>query len=249
MTKLVFKTANGNIVTNSLLMAQQLGKEHSSVLKTIRTLLKRAPHEEIDAMFIESTYLNKRYQKFPMYVMSRCGFLLLMDRFDPQSISPVKQEFMDAFDAMEAQGISNYELPQTYAAMLRLAAEQAEQLEKQQAQLEEQQSKVLFADAVSGSPRSCLIAELAKILRQNGVKMGQNRLFHWLRERGYLCSRGSYNNQPTQRAMEMGLFEMKQTVVASPHSVAWVISTPKVTGKGQIYFVGKFLKTKIRYKI
>lgn len=101
--------------------------------------------------------------------------------------------------------------------------------------------KVLFADAVSTSQCSCLVAELAKILQQNGVNIGQNRLFAWMRENGYLCSRGQYYNQPTQKAMDLGLFELKQTTINKPDGSIIVSTTTKVTGKGKIYFVNKFL--------
>lgn len=101
--------------------------------------------------------------------------------------------------------------------------------------------KARFADAVEASTQSCLIGELAKILRQNGVDIGQNRLFEWLRRNGYLCSRGDYYNQPTQRAVEMGLLEVKKTSITKPDGSVLVTSTTKVTGKGQIYFVNKFL--------
>lgn len=101
--------------------------------------------------------------------------------------------------------------------------------------------KARFADAVATSAHSCLIGELAKILRQNGVDIGQNRLFEWLRRNGYLCSRGDYYNQPTQRAVEMGLLEVKKTSITKPDGSVLVSTTTKVTGKGQIYFVNKFL--------
>lgn len=101
--------------------------------------------------------------------------------------------------------------------------------------------KVLFADAVSTSKRSCLVAELAKILQQNGINIGQNRLFAWMRKNGYLCSRGQYYNQPTQKAMELGLFELKQTTITKPDGTVLVTTTTKITGKGQVYFVNKFL--------
>lgn len=108
-------------------------------------------------------------------------------------------------------------------------------------EIETNAPKVLFADAVSTSQRSCLISELAKILTQNGYSIGQNRLFNKLREQGYLCKSGSSYNQPTQRAMEMGLFEIKQTSITKPDGHVLVNVTTKVTGKGQIYFINKFL--------
>lgn len=146
--------------------------------------------------------------------------------------------------------ISNDDEAIAYAMqVLNKRLEQARQekaaLEQKNAKLnqeaKENAPKVLFANAVSTSQRSCLVAELAKILQQNGVNIGQNRLFAWMRENGYLCSKGQYYNQPTQKAMELGLFELKQTSITKPDGTVLVTTTTKVTGKGQIYFVDKFL--------
>lgn len=109
--------------------------------------------------------------------------------------------------------------------------------------VKEQAPKALFADAVATSTTSCLVGELSKILRQNGVEVGQNRLFDYLRKNGYLCQFGERYNQPTQRAMEMELFEVKKTSINKPDGTIMVTTTTKVTGKGQIYFVNKFLKS------
>ena len=121
----------------------------------------------------------------------------------------------------------------------RIEAEQKAEVAKQK--IQQDAPKVLFADAVSTSQRSCLVAELAKILQQNGVNIGQNRLFNWMRENGYLCQKGDYYNQPTQKAMKLGLFELKKTSITKPDGSVLVTTTTKVTGKGQIYFVEKFL--------
>lgn len=121
-----------------------------------------------------------------------------------------------------------------------LKEERAKRIEAENT-IKQQQPKVLFADAVATSERSCLVAELAKILQQNGVNIGQNRLFGWLRDNGYLCSKGEYYNQPTQRAMELGLFEVKKTAINKPDGSVLVSCTTKITGKGQVYFVNKFL--------
>lgn len=101
-----------------------------------------------------------------------------------------------------------------------------------------------FAKAVETSEHSILIGELARIIKQNGVEIGQNRLFQWLRGNGFLCKKGEWYNQPTQRAMEMGLFEIKKTVITKPSGDSLVTTTTKVTGKGQIYFVNRFLYEK-----
>lgn len=132
-------------------------------------------------------------------------------------------------------------LPQTFSEALRQLADKVDENERQQKMLSAQAPKVLFADAVETSTQSCLIGELAKILRQNGVEIGQNRLFTWLRQNGYLCQIGERYNQPTQMAMELGLFEVKKTTINKPDGSILVTTTTKVTGKGQIYFVNKFL--------
>lgn len=122
-----------------------------------------------------------------------------------------------------------------------LKAERAARLELA-AQAKADAPKVLFADSVSVSHTTILVGELAKILRGNGVEIGQNRLFKVLRQRGYLISRnGSDRNMPTQRAMDLGLFEIKETAITHSDGHVSVSKTPKVTGKGQVYFVNRFL--------
>lgn len=101
--------------------------------------------------------------------------------------------------------------------------------------------KALFADAVTASDESILIGQLAKLIRQNGYEIGQNRLFEWLRENGYLIKSGSRRNQPTQKSMELELFEVKERTISNPDGSTRITLTTKVTGKGQIYFINKFL--------
>lgn len=109
-------------------------------------------------------------------------------------------------------------------------------------QIEAMKPKVVFADAVATSHTSILVGELAKILKQNGIEMGQKRLFAWLREKGYLIKRqGTDYNMPTQKAMDLGLFEIKEGSYVNGSGVNITTKTPKVTGKGQQYFINKFL--------
>lgn len=102
--------------------------------------------------------------------------------------------------------------------------------------------KALFADAVATSHTSILIGDLAKLIRQNGVDIGQNRLFAWLREHGYLIGKGDRRNMPTQRAMDLGLFDIKERTFQNPDGSVRITKTTKVTGKGQQYFINKFLQ-------
>lgn len=109
--------------------------------------------------------------------------------------------------------------------------------------IEEMKPKVVFANAVATSHTSILVGELAKILKQNGIEMGQKRLFAWLREKGYLIKRqGTDYNMPTQKAMELGLFEIKEGSYVNGSGVNITTKTPKITGKGQQYFINKFLQ-------
>ena len=110
-------------------------------------------------------------------------------------------------------------------------------------QMERMKPKEIFADAVSASHTSILVGDLAKLLKQNGVDIGQKRLFEWLRENGYLIKRkGSDWNMPTQKSMEMGLFDIKESTVNNPDGSVRINRTTKVTGKGQQYFINKFLR-------
>ncbi|NRO47734.1 hypothetical protein IMAU30132_00084 [Lactobacillus helveticus] len=124
-----------------------------------------------------------------------------------------------------------------------LLQQAADQLKQKDIQIEEMKPKALFADSVATSNSTILIGELAKILRGNGIDIGATRLFSWMREHGYLINRkGSDWNMPTQRAMDLGLFQIKETTINHANGTTSISKTPKVTGKGQQYFINKFLK-------
>ena len=114
-------------------------------------------------------------------------------------------------------------------------------IDERNAQIERMKPKEIFADAVAASHTSILIGELAKLLKQNGVETGQRRLFTWMRDNGYLIKDGSSRNMPTQKGMELGLFEIKETTINNPDGSIRISRTTKVTGKGQQYFINKFL--------
>ena len=128
--------------------------------------------------------------------------------------------------------------------LIQLATQLKEEQEKRrklESENETMKPKALFADAVQTSKDSILIGQLAKMIRQNGHPIGQNRLFRKLREEGYLCSRGSDYNMPSQKSMEMGLMEIKERTVNNPDGSVRTTRTPKITGKGQIYFMNRYL--------
>ena len=126
-----------------------------------------------------------------------------------------------------------------------IAQDTIKRLEGRNSELEgvvsEMKPKALFADSVASSTSSILVGQLAALIRQNGVDIGQNRLFEWMRGRGYLVSSGSRRNSPTQKSLDMGLFEVKERAINNPDGSVRLTLTTKVTGKGQIYFVNKFV--------
>ena len=132
--------------------------------------------------------------------------------------------------------------PDTLMQLAQNLKDEQEKRKALEAQIESQKPAVLFTGAVETSKTSILIGELAKMLKQNGVNIGQNRLFEWLRQNGYLIKRnGTDYNMPTQRSMDMGLFEIKETIINNPDGSIKISKTPKVTGKGQVYFINLFL--------
>lgn len=189
------------------------------------------------------------------------------DGFIPENIfyrlaMKAKNEAAEHFQAKVADEIipsirkhGVYMTPETIEAailnpdtIIKIATELKAEREKRQAleaQAEIDKPKVLFANAVATAQSSILVGELAKLLKQNGVDIGQNRLFKWLRDKGYLIRRkGNDFNMPTQRAMELGLFEIKETAISHADGHTSVSKTPKVTGRGQQYFVERFLGSK-----
>lgn len=134
--------------------------------------------------------------------------------------------------------------------LLALAVLEAQKtIEEQNHKINEMQPKAIFADAVSASETSILVGDLAKLICQNGYQIGQKRLFEWLRQNGYLMKCGSSRNMPTQRYLEQGLFEVKESNVQNPDGSIRITRTTKITGRGQLYFVNKFLGGKKNEKI
>lgn len=226
----------------SLEIAELTGKQHQHVMRDIRTLLDQG----VDASnFGLTSYTDKSNRQSPCYTLTKKGCLILASGYD----ALLREKIINRWEELETkERTGGFVVPQTFSQALMLAARQQEEIERQQKAIEakdrkiaEDAPKVVFSDAVVGSRSSCLIGELAKILTQNGYKIGQNRLFEKLRNEGYLGSKGEYYNIPNQKFIEQGLFELKKTT-HSENGVMKSSVTPKVTGKGQQYFINKYLK-------
>ena len=170
---------------------------------------------------------------------------VILDSRKPEAKTFRKWVTSEVLPSIRKTGQYSADIPQTFSQALMLAARQQEEIERQQKAIEakdrkiaEDAPKVVFSDAVVGSRSSCLIGELAKILTQNGCRIGQNRLFEKLRNEGYLGTKGEYYNIPNQKFIEQGLFELKKTT-HSENGVMKSSVTPKVTGKGQQYLINK----------
>lgn len=238
--EVVYKSNKGTPVTDSLKVAQVFGKLHKNVMKSIRGLAQNLADR---TWFYESTYQDAQGKTQPMFVMNRDGFSLLAMGLTGAKAMQFKVGFIEQFNQMETivkEVAQRPTIPQTLSEALRLAANQAEQIEQQQKQIEAERPRVLFSQAVETAKQSVLIGELAKIICQNGVQIGEKRLFKWLRDNHYLCALGERYNQPTQKAVEQGLFELRKITINVGDNTK-VRTTTKVTGKGQIYFVNKFL--------
>lgn len=135
-----------------------------------------------------------------------------------------------------------YDITHNPGSLADLLLQAGEQLKKKEIIIQEMKPKALFADAVTTSHTSILVGDLAKIIKQNGYEIGQKRLFEWLRQNGYLIKSGSSKNMPTQKSMDLHLFEVKESTVQNPDGSVRVTRTPKCTGEGQVYFINKFLK-------
>ena len=243
LQQVVYKTEKGTPVTDSVKVAEVFGKMHKNVLKSIRNILGSAQNLAHKTWFHQVTYIDAQGKTQPMFLMNRDGFSLLAMSLTGERALQFKVGFIQQFDLME-QALKEIApaIPQTFAQALRLAAEQAETIEAQQKQLAEQAPKVNFAKALEIAGESILIGQLAKLLRQNGVDTGEIRLYQWMRDNGFLHKCGSEYNDPTQRALEMGLFEVRTGTRYHPHTGEPIQTrTTLVTIKGQQYFINKLV--------
>ena len=238
---------NKQAVTTSLRVAEVFGKDHKNVMQAIKAKIQSAENSaDYQKMFAEGTYKDGRNRDQKLYYLNRDGFTFIAFSFTGKTADEFKLKYIQAFNSMETQIRTGYAIPGSYAEALKLAANQAEKIERQKQTIAIQAPKALFADAVATSHTTILVGDLAKVIKQNGVDIGAKRLFAWLREQGYLIKRiGADYNSPTQRAMELGLFEVKETAISHSDGHVTVQKTPKVTGKGQQYFINKFLQKEI----
>ncbi len=230
----------GTMVVSSREVAENFGKRHTEVLRAIDDKISQNAILRSDKYFIETNYKAGTGKEYKEYLLTRDGFSFLVMGFTGAKADEWKLKYIDAFNKMEK--VITQGLPLTYKEALQQLIEKEEAKEKLQLAYEEMKPKAMFAEAVESSKTSILVGDMAKILKQNGIDIGQNRFFEYLRQNGYLCNKkGDMYNTPTQRSMDSGLFEIKETTIHNPDGSITIRKTPKVTGKGQTYFVNKLL--------
>lgn len=186
--------------------------------------------------------LNDGSQNRKMNIVNEYGlYNLVLSSRKPEAKEFKRWITHKVLPSLRKYGTYSTDIPRTLPDALKAYAGEIEAHNQTKALLEEQKPKVIFADAVSTSDTDILIGDLAKLLNQNGHNIGQNRLFERLRKEGYLISRkGNSYNTPTQKAMELGLFRIKETAITHADGRTTINKTPKVTGKGQLYFINRY---------
>lgn len=212
-------------------------KDVLGILELDRTALRKLDDDEKGVDLIHTLGGNQEVS-----TVTEPGFYkLVMRSRKPDAKAFQRWVTHEVLPALRRDGgymVARDETPEQTMARAVLLAQAT--IDRQRDRIAELEPKALFADAVAASDGTCLVGELAKMMRQNGVEIGQNRLFAMLREDGYLGSVGQNRNVPTQRAMDLGLFRIKETAVTHSDGHVTINRTPKVTGKGQIYFVKRY---------
>lgn len=247
-------------------VAEMMEVQHKDLLKKIDNINEVFGGENIryEKYWIESTFENrgKQYREFQV---TKLGCEFLAHKSTGEKGIVFTDRYMTRFQQME-QYIKEQQPQLTEKQMLQLqilngdemerigALKQyegvikkplIETIEKQSDVIEEMKPAVVVKETLESSKDAILVGELAKILKQNGINIGQNRLFEWMRDKGYLIKRkGTDYNMPTQKSMELGLFEIKETNIVHSNGQVRTKKTTKVTGKGQVYFINKFIKPK-----
>lgn len=237
--KLVF-IQNNRPVTDSLMVAETFAKEHRRVMQDIREL--DCSEEFRMHHFVHTPYVHSQNGRtYEKVLMTEQGFAFLAFGYTGKEAARFKEMYITEFNRMRDElNKPQIALPQTYKEALVALLSKVEENEHLQHKIETDKPLVLFAESLQVSQDSILIGELAKVLKQNGIDVGQNRLFRTLREEGYLIKSGEQYNMPTQRSMDMKLFEIKVGSRNSSDGTIKITRTPKVTGKGQMYFINKF---------
>lgn len=262
--KLTIIDSDKNFYAISYEVADRVGKSHKHLMRDIRTYIDaledRTSNLIVEDFFVEATYFDGNNRQQPCYWLTKKGCDMIANKMTGKKGILFTGEYVTAFEDMYktiqsrlSPVLDSYTIEDPIERAKRWIEEQTEKqllavvAEEQQKEILTLAPKAAFADAVAASNDCILIRELAKILKQNGAKTGEQRLKEKLRDYGFLIKNpiASDYNLPTQRSMELGLFRIKETTISSSSGSVHVTKTPKVTTKGVQYFVDKYLQGKM----
>ncbi|KPI46616.1 antirepressor [Clostridioides difficile] len=260
MKELTIVKVNNKLTTDSRDIALMVEKEHKILLRDIRNYINQMEEANKNMStdlypsdyFIENTYLDDYKREKPCYAITKIGCDFIANKMTGIKGTAFTGTYTKKFEEMEQelkqQLKCSYMIDDPIERAKCWIKEQEESqslIKKKDNIIQLQQPKVLFADSVASSNDSILIGELAKLLKQNGIDTGEKRLFAWLRDNGYLIKRkGEDYNTPTQKSVNLGVIETKEGTRVHPNGYISVTKTPKITGKGQVYFINKFKSSK-----
>lgn len=233
-----FKEINREDTIDSREVAEMVEKGHKELLRDIRRYCEQFAESNIALgdFFIESTYKDANNQSRPCYLVTKKGCEFIAHKLTGIKGTQFTAKYIERFHEMEDTLVNQQQHIPKGKELLALAVLEAQKT------IEEMKPHAVLGKAITTANTSILVGDMAKILRQNGIEMGGTRLFQWLRDNGYLIKRkGTDWNMPTQKSMEQGLFEIKESVHINGNGCNVITKTPKISGKGQQYFVNKFL--------
>lgn len=221
-----------------------VGKDVATALgyKDTSDALKKHVSEDDKRILKPGEMPTLKMSNYGAYIINESGLYALIFGSKLESAKRFKHWVTsEVLPTIRKTGGYQMQAPQGKELLALAVLEAQKTIEEKNAQIERMRPKEIFADAVAASKQSILIGQLAKLICQNGHEIGQKRLFKWMRENGYLMKSGSDYNMPIQRYVEQGLFEIKESSIANPDGSTRITRTTKVTGKGQQYFINKFL--------
>lgn len=240
MNSLISMTTTKTIESREV--AEMIGRKHSELLKDIRRYIGYLAEGKIHSgsLFLESSYSDQNNQIRPCFLLSKQGCEMVANKLTGKTGTIFTARYVQRFNELELSQHDSYAIKDPVMRAKRWIQEQ-ERAKQLALENEEMKPKAVFADSVSASKSSISIRNLSRILKQSGMDIGQNRLFEKLRQDGFLIKSGRSKNAPTQKGMDMGFFEVKETVIQRSEGSQISITT-LVTGKGQFYFVDRYLK-------
>lgn len=232
---------NGEMVVSSREVAKNFGKQHKNVIRAIEEKIEYSSKLSSTNYFIENSYIAENGKENKEYLLTEKGFSFIVMGFTGAKADEWKIKYIEAFEKMRNHIQSNPKsLPTNFKEALQLLLVEVEEKEKLQLEIKQLEPKAKFAETIVSNEKSIDVGSMAKILYQNGIDVGRNRLFAVLRECGYLMTSGD-DTVPTQKSMNLGIMETKLgTYPVNGENKTYL--KPMITTKGQVYFMGKFLK-------